>query len=291
MGFFFQAIKRAEGEVEAEPVSVPAPEQGAAATAMAAAVAPAPAVPASGLSLPTRVRVHLKQRIEKLVAVLSPPVLDGHIAAMEECRVIRSRVREIMREKKKKTLMLTSSNAEEGKTLISVNLAFALNHMENTRVLLVDADLRRPAVAKFLEIEVNRGLHSFLQEGAAFDEVCLEINPKLHIVPTAEIAADAAEIIHGARMKQFLAEAAARYDIVLIDAPPLFPIVDAQVLASLVDAAILVVRANATSCELAAEAETVLRGKYIGAILNCGLSSRHHSYYSDKLYRQRVAGE
>src|SRR4051812_11508908 len=144
MGFFFQAIKRAEGESETEPARIPLPDemQMSVATAAAASVASSAAGSATSLSLPKRLRLQIASRIEKLVAVLSPPVLDGHVAAMEECRVIRSRVREIMREKKKKTLMLTSSSAEEGKTLISVNLAFALSHVENTRVLLVDADLR-----------------------------------------------------------------------------------------------------------------------------------------------------
>ena len=266
--------------MEAEAPSTPS-------TDTSAAVAAAPAV-TKAPSVPQRLRIQLANRIEKLVSVLSPPVLDGHIAAMEECRVIRTRVREILRESKKKSLMVTSSSAEEGKTLISVNLAFALSHVENTRVLLVDADLRRPAVSRFLNVHEPAGLHSYLQGNHSFDEVCYEANPKLHIVPTAEIAADAAEILHGARMRAFLAEASSRYDIVLIDAPPLFPIVDAQVLASLVDAAVLVVRAGVTSGEMAAEAETVLKNKYIGTILNCGEHRRKASYYADSAYRQRL---
>jgi Mrp family chromosome partitioning ATPase len=85
-------------------------------------------------------------------------------------------------------------------------------------------------------------------------------------------------------MQMFLAEAAARYDVVLIDAAPLFPIVDAQVLASIVDAAVLVVRADATPYELAAEAATMLKDKYIGTILNCGKRAKKHSYYGDAAY-------
>jgi protein-tyrosine kinase len=287
MNFFYQAIKRAEGEAE----TAPAVESSVAAAAVATASAPTATSIASPLPVSKRNRIKLPGRIEKLVALLSPPVLDGHIAAMEECRVIRSRVREIMREMKKKTLMVTSGSAEEGKTLIAVNLAFALSHVENTRVLLVDADLRRPAVATFLGLTTDKGLHSYLQGTHSFDESVYEINPKLHLIPTTEIAADAAEILHGSRMRTFLAEASAHYDLVLIDAPPLFPIVDAQVLASLVDAALLVVRANKTSCELAAEAEMVLKGKYIGAVLNCGKSARKHSYYADEAYRQKLIAD
>jgi capsular exopolysaccharide synthesis family protein len=284
MNFFFQAIKRAEGE----EVASPAPE--------AAVVAVASAVHTEAPDLGTPIAVATQKRrmltlantVKKLVAVLSPPVLDGHVAAMEECRVIRSRVRDIMRQGKKKTLMTTSSSPEEGKTLISVNLAFALSQLEGTRVLLVDADLRRPAVTTFLGSKAERGLHSYLLDGASFDDVVCEVSPKLHIVLTNEIGADAAELLQGRRMQAFLGEAAARYDLVIIDAPPLFPIVDAQVLASIVDAALLVVRADSTSFELAGEAERVLKGKYIGAILNCGKPKRHGSYYGDDRYRQRV---
>jgi capsular exopolysaccharide synthesis family protein len=237
--------------------------------------------------LSKRIKLHLDKKIEKLVAALSPPLLEGDIAALEECRVIRSRLREILRDQKKKTVMFTSSSAEEGKTLLSVNLAFALSHLENTRVLLVDGDLRRPAVRGFLGVRSEMGLHSYLQ-GSSFDEVCHEVSSKLHIVPTEPVATDSAEVLHGSRMQMFLAEAAARYDVVLIDAPPLFPIVDAQVLATIVDAAVLVVRADATPYELASEAATMLKDKYIGTILNCGKRAKKHSYYGDAAYRKTL---
>src|SRR5215212_1128522 len=152
MGFFYQAIKKATGETaeqEAQPVSVETP---------VAAVSPhAPAEAATAPKRSKLQRLALPHKLEKLVAVLSPPVLDGHVSAMEECRLLRSRIREMMRAKKHKTLMVTSSNAGEGKTLISVNLAYAMSQLENTRVLLMDADLRRPTVAGFLKISGAKG--------------------------------------------------------------------------------------------------------------------------------------
>jgi protein-tyrosine kinase len=294
MGFFYQAIKKATGQADPEPdtkTDVPRTEQPAnhhAPAAAAAAVAPAVAVaPAK-----QRRKLTWPGKSEKLVAVLSPPILDGHVGAMEECRLIRARLRELMRAKKYKTLMLTSSTAAEGKTLLSVNLAFALSQLENTRVLLVDADLRRPSVSSFLQAKIDGGLDRFLTSECTLEDSCYEITPSLHALPTLELTENSAELLHGLRMQKLLAEAASRYDVVLIDAPPLFPIADAQVLLPMIDAAVLVVRAEATSYQLAAQAAEILKGKCVGTILNCAAhTADKNSYYTYGRYKVAAAGD
>jgi polysaccharide biosynthesis transport protein len=218
------------------------------------------------------------------VAFLSPPVLPQNVAAMEQCRVIRSRLRDVMRTKRLKTIMLTSAAASEGKTLMSCNLAFAFSQLENTRVLLVDADMRKPAVAAFLGMKGNKGLGTFLTGGDEFEDVCWRLNPKLDVVPTQELIEDAAELLHSTRMQQFLAHAAAVYDVVLIDGPPLFPIVDAQVLSGIVDGAVLVVRAGNTQFSLASQAADVLKNKLLGSVLNRVQKPSDDSYYGSYGY-------
>jgi capsular exopolysaccharide synthesis family protein len=295
MGFFYQAMKKATGQpvedapesaidvmpaVEAAPiVSATAPTTPATVTARTAATA-----------APSRQRLQVPQKVEKLVAVLSPPVLDGHVSAMEECRLIRSRVRETMRARKAKTLMLTSSSAGEGKTLLSVNLAYALSQLENTRILLIDGDLRRPAVSNFLSSHPKYGLGDFLKGTLTFSDICYEVSKSLDVIPAGHAIENSAELLHGQRMQLILAEASARYDLVLIDAPPVFPIADAQVLVPMVDAAVLVVRADVNSYEMAVEAAEILKSKCIGTILNCAKRVQHNDYYTYGKYKVQGAG-
>ena len=288
MGFFYQAIKKATGvpvelEVAEEPASPAAsamPSSAANAAAVIAGPMHAPAPGMKGTAAATAVastqerprpaqHFEVQFPVHNLVAFLSHPVLERNIAAMEQCRIIRTRLRETMKAKKMRSLMFTSATGGEGKTLLSVNLAFAFSQLENTRVLLVDADLRRPAVAKFLKMDPKRGLSTYLHQGHEFREVCWNLAPNMDVVPTLEMAEDSAELLHGQRMQKFLAEASAEYNVVLLDGPPLFPIVDAQVLGAMVDAAVLVVRANSTPYDLVNQAAELLKSKFIGSILNC----------------------
>jgi protein-tyrosine kinase len=221
----------------------------------------------------------VKHPLESLVAFLSPPVAKENIIAMEQCRVLRTRVRELMQAKKMRTILITSAMPAEGKTFLAANLAFAMSHIEKTRVLLVDADLRRPSVAHFLKMEARAGLDSFLTSTQDFDEVCWSVTPSLDVVPSRQLDENSAELLHGQRMQDFLRIATERYDVVLLDGPPLFPIVDAQVLAPLVDGAILVVRANQTPFELSRRAADLLKSKFIGSVLNGAEHMAQSGYY------------
>ena len=282
MGFFYQAIKKATGQVEevAEREVVretPVPAERSSRSESAAAIA----APAPVHDHPPRVRqrFEVKHPLENLVAFLAPPVLDPNVAAMEQCRVLRTRLRDTMRVKNLRTVMFTSAMPGEGKTLLSVNLAYALSQIENARVLLVDGDLRRPSVANFLKMNVSHGLGTYLTKGDRFDQVCWEISPSLHVVPTQECSEDAAELLHGTRMQEFLAQVRGEYSFILFDGPPLFPIVDAQVLSSLLDGVVLVTRADSTPFDLANQAADIVKSKLLGTILNCVDRLPHSGYY------------
>jgi capsular exopolysaccharide synthesis family protein len=296
MGFFYQAIKKATGQVEeaaereapAESPLVEAPPQRreTAATVAPSLEAPTPLAPARPAPVPAQehgLRVHqrfeVRHPLENLVAFLTPPVLDTNVVAMEQCRVLRTRLRDAMRAKNLRTVMFTSAMPGEGKTLLSVNLAYALSQIENVRVLLVDCDLRRPSVSNFLKMNVTHGLGTYLTKGDRFDQVCWELTPSLHVVPTQECSEDAAELLHGTRMQEFLALVRGAYSFILFDGPPLFPIVDAQVLSSLVDSVVLVTRADSTPFDLANQASEIVKGKLIGTILNCADRLPHSGYY------------
>lgn len=280
MGFFYQAMKKATG-VPVEPeksaeAAVPMPEN----TAVAVAVDEPPV----SERVPTRTVSHsfeVQHPLQNLVAFLAPPILEANIAAMEQCRVIRTRLKDTMLARKAKSLLITSATPDEGKTLMTVNLGYALSQLEGMKVLMVDADLRKPSIHQFLGMPAGQGLHTFLQEPVSFHDVCWKLTPSLSVVPAGPMSGDSAEMLHGKRMQEFLQTAGQEFNVVLVDGPPLFPIVDAQVLAPLVDAAVLIVRAHQTPFDLARQATDVLKSKFIGAILNGVEHMPHHSYYGN----------
>jgi protein-tyrosine kinase len=290
MGFFYQAIKRATGQpVEETPPhtpkaaesAVPSP-QAAAASAVAVETAPAPAIPARVLE-PPRQTFTLKGQIEKLVAFLTPPILDPNILAMEQCRVLRTRLWEVMRARKVKTLLVTSAIPEEGKTVLAVNLAFALAQLEGVRVLLVDADLRKPSVGNFLKMTPPKGLNTYLRDGAAFEDVCWRVNSNLDVVPSLPLMEESAELLHSSRMQTFLQEVSRSYDIIVVDAAPLIPVADTQVLAPLLDGAVLACRAHSTPAELVKQSAEMLGSKLLGTILNGAKRPPQSRYYTGYL--------
>ena len=281
MNFFFDALRREAGEdverkdgVESlidkrSPVnSVPT----------SVGVATAPSMSAVG-SKPAKRLASVRGTPDKLVAKLSPPVLDSSIVAMEQCRLLRNRVRESMRAKNARSVMLTSATAGEGKTLLSINLAYTLSQLENTRVLLIDGDLRRPSVEATLQMTAAPGITEYLNGRIEFDEAVQQLTPKLDVI-AARPTEHSSDLVHSPLMEKLIVHASAKYDMVVIDGPPLFPIVDAQVLGAHTDAVLLVVRAEHTPYDLAAQCERVeaIRGKIIGAVLNCVSQLPHEQY-------------
>jgi capsular exopolysaccharide synthesis family protein len=283
MNFFFDALRREAGEnvdtkEPVEPVVTEKRTTAAAVTAPASfAVASAPVL--SAAAKPAKRTATLRGTPEKLVAKLKPPVLDSSIIAMEQCRLLRNRVRESLRAKRARSVMLTSATAGEGKTLLSINLAYTLSQLENTRVLLIDGDLRRPSVETTLRIADAPGLTEYLNGHIELDEAVQQLTPTLDVI-AARPTEHSSDLVHSPLMEKLIAHAGAKYDIVVIDGPPLFPIVDAQVLGAHADAVLLVVRAEHTPYDLAAQCERVesIRGKIMGAVLNCVTRLPHEQY-------------
>ncbi len=219
----------------------------------------------------------LEQTPTNLVGRLYQPGSPAAVFAYEQYRVLRTRLQTQIRTRSIRTLLVTSAMAGEGKSTVSSNLAFVMSQVEGRSVLLVDADLRRPTVANLWGLNSPRGLSSYLSDGLPLNQVCWRIEPQLSVVPTAPVESGAAELLSGERMKLFLQEARQAHDLVILDAPPLFPIADAQVLGRLVDAAVLVVGAGQYPAEMVSSAADLLRPKLLGAVLN-GIQRLPHNY-------------
>ncbi len=214
-------------------------------------------------------------------------MIDDNIVAMEQCRVLRTRIWDVMRARKAKTLLVTSAVPEEGKTVMSVNLAFALSQLEGLRVLLIDADLRKPSVAGFMKMHIEKGLDEYLAGRAELEEVLWQVSPNLSVCPSLPMTEGTAEAIHSSRMHQLLKQASTMFDVILLDAAPLLPVADTQVLTPLIDTAVLVVRAHQTPGEMVKQSADLLGSKLVGSILNGGRRPSQNRYYTNYLGRNK----
>lgn len=164
----------------------------------------------------------------------------------EEYNKLRSLVVKLTKgERFHNTLMVTSTMSGEGKTLTALNLAIALAKEYDHTVLLVDTDLRRPSVHKFLGIKPKKGLIQCLKEGLPLNEVLIKTGiGKLVVLPAGGTLDDPVEFLSSNRMKELVLELKSRYPdrYVIFDTPPMLHFADAQVLKESIDATLFVVR-------------------------------------------------
>ncbi|UUI72741.1 polysaccharide biosynthesis tyrosine autokinase [Cellulomonas xiejunii] len=145
-----------------------------------------------------------------------------------------------------RTVVVTSAMAGEGKTSTSVNLASAVAE-KGVRVLLVDADLRKPAIADALGLEGGAGLTTVLIGRARLDDVVQTWGmPNLHVLTAGDRPPNPSQLLDSPAMQRLLEDAAQAYDLVVIDAPPVLPVVDAALVARRSDGVLLVTRLRST---------------------------------------------
>ncbi|MBO3086539.1 polysaccharide biosynthesis tyrosine autokinase [Cellulomonas fengjieae] len=140
-----------------------------------------------------------------------------------------------------RSIVVTSATAHEGKTSTAINLALAAAE-KGASVLLVDADLRRPAVADALHIESAAGLTTVLIGRATLDEVVQTWGrTNLHVLTTGEVPPNPSQLLDSDAMRDLIAAAAASYDLVVFDTPPVLPVVDASVVGRATDGVLMVI--------------------------------------------------
>jgi succinoglycan biosynthesis transport protein ExoP len=230
-----------------------------------------------------------------LVTLTSP----GSFAA-EQYQGLRLTIERLRRSRTLQVIAVTSPAAGEGKTLTAINLAGALARgSDAARVLLVDADLRRPAVARQLAMtDVGGGLVEAVGNAAAtLDGVTRKLAAyNLSVIPAGARTGAVHDILRSPRLDQMLAEARRRYDFIVLDTPPLLPVFDSALLANSVDGVLMVVAANSTPRKLLGEALNLLDpGKVLGIVFNRDarpMFGYYDAYYKDYFPdASRVASE
>jgi succinoglycan biosynthesis transport protein ExoP len=180
------------------------------------------------------------------------------------------------------TLLVTSAQMGEGKTSTSTNLAMSFAQRQGP-VLIIDADMRRPAVAKTLGIANEKGLSSFLTGAHSLDDVLIQFEriPNLWILPAGPRPPDPAELLSSHMMDSTLKELMKRFTQIVVDSPPLLLVTDAVVLSAIVDGVILVVSSGTTGRGALARAHRILENagsRVLGMVLN-KVDMRFDAYY------------
>jgi protein-tyrosine kinase len=168
-----------------------------------------------------------------------------------------------------RTLMVTSALAAEGKTLTATNLALTLSQSYQRRVLLVDADLRRPSIHEILRLPNMTGLSDSLRHPEKSGLRFQTISPNLSALTAGRADSDPMAGLVSTTMSRILAEAAQQFDWVIVDTPPVALLPDANLLAAMIDTAIMVVSARATPYPLVRRAiDAIGEQRIIGVVLN-----------------------
>jgi protein-tyrosine kinase len=197
-------------------------------------------------------------------------VADGGapLASIEEYRRLAATLHHLQAEQGLKTLMVTSAVPQEGKTLTVVNLAMTLSESYRRRVLLIDADLRRPSIHDVFGISNRYGLCDALRPEPGELQVS-RVSSLLWVLPAGPPDANPMRALASERMERFLGEVGSSFDWILLDAPPVALMADAGLLARLTRAVILVIGARSTPY---AHVEKVVaelgREHIIGTVLN-----------------------
>jgi len=209
--------------------------------------------------------------------------------AAEQYQGLRLTIERMSRTNGAQVIAVTSPAAGEGKTLTSINLAGALAREAEGRVLLIDADLRRPSVARSLGMvdgDAN-GLADVIADPkgqlAASARGIGSFN--LSVVPAGMPGPAIHKVLRSPRLEQVLQQARTQFDVIVIDTPPLLPVFDSALLSRLVDGLLIVVAANQTPRKLLGEALNLVDpAKVMGIVFN--RDDRPMFGYYDEYYRE-----
>ncbi|AVR00360.1 capsular biosynthesis protein [Oceanobacillus iheyensis] len=216
-------------------------------------------------------------KMRHLVAKLNPksPIT-------EQYRTIRTNLQFASVDEELRTMLVTSSGPGEGKSMTTANLA-VVYAQQGKKVLLIDADMRKPTVHYTFRLDNLRGLSNILVGETTLEEAANTTDvDNLDVISSGPVPPNPAELLASRKMELFLIEARKTYDLVIFDTPPVLAVTDAQILANIVDGALMVVRSKQTendAVERAKEALEPARAKLLGAVLNDREKKASHNYY------------
>lgn len=210
----------------------------------------------------------------------------AHSMAAESYRTLRTNIALSQVDKPLRTMLVTSCIPREGKSTTAANLGvtFAL---ADQKVLIIDADLRRPILHRLFGVPNSQGLTHALSDAVEFDQVYTPTKiSNLWVVPCGIIPPNPSELLGSQKMRLFLERAQKQFDLVLLDSPPISSLADASVLGSIVDGVLFVIKANMASRDIIGKAKEQLEtvgANIIGVVLN-DVDIKRDGYYKYYYY-------
>jgi len=198
---------------------------------------------------------------------------DADSPVTEQYRTLRTNIQALNTAKPLKAFCVTSAIHGEGKTITAVNLAISMaQDLNKKNILLVDADMRRAKVTKYLGIDYQLGLTDLLSDGAGIDDAFINISgiENLTILPAGKTKHNPGELLGSGKLKNLMNVLKNKYDYVIFDTPPIIPVTDAGLIGAQADGVILVVQANRTQRGVVKHSESLLKqaqAKLLGYIL------------------------
>jgi protein-tyrosine kinase len=206
---------------------------------------------------------------------------DQESLAAEKFRFLGVRLRQLQQSRGLKKILITSTIPEEGKSMVSGNLATVLARRKGQRTLLLEGDLRRPVLTARFGLGKLTGLTEWLQgEPGPMTDIYKLQDAGFWFLPAGRPAENPLELMQSGRLGRLIDHLAASFDWIIIDSPPVLPLADTSVWARLVDGVLLVAREGVTQKrQLKRGLEALDQSKMLGVVLNSSSNSDHENYY------------
>jgi Mrp family chromosome partitioning ATPase len=210
---------------------------------------------------------------------VEPGEIDDHLVSLlaptsfaaEQYRAVRLALETLHHERGTRVVAVSSPGRGEGRTMTALNLAGALAQASDARVVLVEADLRHPSIARYLGLTAGRGLSGYLLDSGATLDAFLQTPPSIafSVLPAGAASSMPYELLKSPRLAALVTELRGRFDYVLLDTPSALPFPDVGILRDVVDGFVVVVRANRTPRERLFDLMNVLgRQRTLGLVFN-----------------------
>jgi capsular exopolysaccharide synthesis family protein len=269
----------------AAPVATDVPEDvSAPPTFLASAPGISPVTPTDGkwLNVPADRVLHPHPTPEQRLVSIAEPNSPG----AEMFRVLSTRLAHMRRKRSLHKLLITSSEGDEGKSVVAVNLAFSLARRPNERILLIEADLRRPSASTLLTNSSLRGISEWSEGKLLLEDSLYRVGDlPLWFLSAGVAIEEPMHLLESARFAKMLETVSASFDWVILDATPMLPMADSTSLSRLCDGVLVVVREGYTRRKVLDKALACIeKNKLLGTVLNQAsmLKIGYDRYYGSK---------
>ena len=214
-------------------------------------------------------RIQHQPEFQYIVKKAENTAIEEHIVAFhdpsspvgEQYKILRTHMQSLKTKNSDKIFLITSSINGEGKTVTATNLAITMSHdLNGKKVLLIDADMRKGKVAKYLGVKSHAGLSEILQDKASIEDAVTDVGiENLNIIFSGKGPKNPSELLNSKNMERLIASLKPGFDYIFIDTPPVIPLTDACILGPMTDGVILVIQAGRTQRDLVKQAQKRLQ--------------------------------